>query len=107
MLAQLRTGMTRLNSYLHKIGVVESECGCGQAAETVEHFLFRCKKWTAQQEVMVQCPRTNMGNLSFFLGGKASSDDDKWKPDLQAVHATVQFAMATKRLDADQRADRD
>ncbi|KYK58873.1 reverse transcriptase [Drechmeria coniospora] len=108
VLAQLRTGMTRLNSYLHKIGVVESDaCGCGQAAESVEHFLFRCKKWTTQREVMVQYSRTNMGNLSFFLGGKTASDDDKWKLDMQAVSATVRFAMATKRLDVDQRAETD
>ena len=55
VLAQLRTGMTALNRYLHKIGVAESDmCDCGQAAETVEHFLFRCKKWTTQREVMFQ-----------------------------------------------------
>src|SRR4051812_38097085 len=40
-LAQLRTGMSRLNSYLNKIGAVDSDlCASGQASETVEHFLF-------------------------------------------------------------------
>ena len=41
VLAQLRTGMARLNGYLYRIKVAETDqCGCGQARETVEHFLF-------------------------------------------------------------------
>jgi hypothetical protein len=104
VIAQLRTGMARLNSYLHRIGAAESDiCDCGQAAETIEHFLFRCKKWEMQREVMFKCSRTKIGNLSFFLGGKAASDNEKWKPNMQAVRATIKFAIATNRLDADQR----
>lgn len=48
-----------------------------------------------------------MGNLSFFLGGKAASDGDKWRPDMKAVRAAVQFALATKRLDLAQQATTD
>jgi ribonuclease HI len=45
VLAQLRTGMARLNGYLYRINATESDqCACGQARETVEHFLFRCRK---------------------------------------------------------------
>lgn len=107
VLAQLRTGMMRLNSHLHMMGAVESDvCDCGQATETIEHFLFRCKQWTRQREVMLKCSRTKMGNLSFFLGGKVASDDDKWKPDIQAVRAAIKFAIATKRLDMDRRPPR-
>ena len=41
VLAQLRTGMARLNAYLHRIGASETEqCSCGHAKELVEHFLF-------------------------------------------------------------------
>ncbi|OAQ62543.1 reverse transcriptase [Purpureocillium lilacinum] len=106
VLAQLRTGMSALNGYLHRIGVADSDvCDCGQAAETIEHFLFRCKKWTGQWEIMLQYSRTKMGNLSFFLGGKAATDDDKWRPDLEAMRAAVQFAMVTKWLDLAQRED--
>jgi hypothetical protein len=39
-----------------------------------------------------------IGNLSFFLGGKSASDGAKWRPNLEAVRATVKFAMATGRL---------
>jgi ribonuclease HI len=46
ILAQIRGGYCRLNSYLHKIGQADSElCECGQK-ETVEHFLLACPRWT-------------------------------------------------------------
>lgn len=55
VLIQLRTGMSRLHGYLHKIGAAASaECGCGHAAETVEHFLFRCKRWKEERQIMLQ-----------------------------------------------------
>jgi hypothetical protein len=42
ILAQLRTGMARLNGYLHHIGVADTDqCACGQGRETGEHFLFK------------------------------------------------------------------
>jgi hypothetical protein len=101
VLSQLPTGMARINSYLCKIGAVESDmCDCGQAAETMEHFLFRCTKWEIQREGMRQVGQSMMGNLSFFLGGKSTSDGQKWAPNLQAVRATVKFATETGRLGA-------
>jgi hypothetical protein len=100
VLAQLRTGMARLNGYLFRISVAASQqCACGQAIETVEHFLFRCRKWTAHRTEMLQCTEILRGNLSFYLGGKSLSDDTKWMPNMQAVHATIRFAMVTGRLD--------
>ncbi|CDM26254.1 Probable transposable element [Penicillium roqueforti FM164] len=48
VLAQLRTGMAGINGYLHQINVADTDQrACGQARETVEHFLSRCQKWTA------------------------------------------------------------
>jgi ribonuclease HI len=101
VLAQLRTGMAQLNTYLHRIKACDTDqCECGQAAETVEHFLFRCRRWTAQRAEMLQCTQTGRGNMSLYLGGKAATDDAKWAPDMDAVRATIRFAMATGRLDA-------
>src|SRR5260370_37683242 len=55
ILAQLRTGMARLNSYLHRINASPTDiCACGQPWETVEHFLCRCPKWTAFRTAMLQ-----------------------------------------------------
>ncbi|KAJ5117316.1 hypothetical protein N7448_010948 [Penicillium atrosanguineum] len=41
-------------------------------------------------------PRQNI----FFLGGKSPLDDQNWKPNLEAVRASIRFATATGRLDA-------
>jgi exonuclease III len=99
ILVQLRTGMARLNGYLHRIGVAESDlCACGQARETVEHFLFRCSQWDQCRARLFQQTETKKGSLSFFLGGKSPTDPAFWKPNLAAVQATIQYAIATKRL---------
>jgi hypothetical protein len=100
-LSQLRTGIARLNAYLfHVKAVLSDRCDCGQARETVEHFLFRCRKWTAYRTEMLQCTDTRRGNISFYLGGKSPSDNQKWTPNMEAVRATIRFALATGRLDA-------
>jgi hypothetical protein len=102
VLAQLRTGMARLNAYLHQIGAAESDqCECGQARETVKHFLFRCTRWDAYRTQMLAQTDTRRGNLSFYLGGKAPSDPETWTPNMDAVRATIKFAIATGRLDMD------
>jgi hypothetical protein len=99
ILAQLRTGMVRLNGYRHRIGASETDqCACGQARETVEHFLFRCSRWDQYRKRMLQQTETKMGCLSFFLGGKALSDPPSWEPSLAAVRAVVQYTIATGRL---------
>jgi hypothetical protein len=49
--AQLRTGMARISSYLHKIGAADTDmCECRQAPDTMEQFLFRRTKWDAHNE---------------------------------------------------------
>ena len=110
VLAQLCTGMARLNGYLFRINAAETDqCACGQARETVDHFLFRCRKWTAHRTELLQCTHTHRSNMSFFLGGKSPSDDQKWKPNLEAVRASIRFAIATGRLETTstcRRADR-
>ena len=101
VLAQLRTGMARLNGYLYRINVAETDqCACGQARESVEHFLFRCRKWTTHRTEMLQCTHTHRGNISFSLGGKSPLDDQNWTPNLEAVRTTIRFVIATGRLDA-------
>ncbi|KAJ9481395.1 hypothetical protein VN97_g12085 [Penicillium thymicola] len=101
VLAQLRTGIARLNGYLYRINVAQTDqCACGQARETVEHFLFRCRKWTTHRTEMLQYTHTHRGYISSFLGGKSPSGDQNWTPNLEAVRASVRFAIATGRLDA-------
>ncbi|KAF5724932.1 hypothetical protein FMUND_323 [Fusarium mundagurra] len=51
----------------------------GQAKETVEHFLFRREAWP----------------LLLSLGGQATSDGQKWTPNMDALRATIRFAITT------------
>jgi hypothetical protein len=48
---------------------------------------------------MVAQTDTRRGNLSFYLGGKALSDPEKWAPNINAVRTTIKFPIATGRLD--------
>jgi hypothetical protein len=103
ILVQLRSGMARVNRYLHRIGAAETDtCDCGQEEETVDHFLFRCPRWDEQREHMRNVDREMIGNLSFFLGGKTAEDGHRWSPNLGAVRAVIKFAISTGRLDATQ-----
>jgi hypothetical protein len=53
ILAQLRTGMTPLNGYLHNIKATEMDsCDCGQAPETREHFIFHGVRWSEQRKLL-------------------------------------------------------
>lgn len=100
ILAQLRTGMARLNGYLHRIGAAETDrCDCGTATETIKHFLFRCVKWEAHRTQMLRQTETRRGNLSFWLGGRGVSDPETWEPNMKAVRATIKYAIATGRLE--------
>jgi hypothetical protein len=99
-LAQLRTGMARLNGYLHRIGAVEEDrCACDTARETVKHFLFRCPRWDHLRAQMMRIGGTRMGCASYYLGGKRRSDPADWKPNYEAVRTTINFAAATGRLE--------
>jgi hypothetical protein len=103
ILIQLRTGMGRLNTYLHRIGAVESPmCSCGREKESVKHFLFRCRRWTSFRAPLLECTTTRRGDLSFYLGGKSPTNDKSksWQPQLGAVRATIKYAMSTGNLEA-------
>jgi hypothetical protein len=39
-----------------------------------------------------------IGNVSFFLRGRSIEEEGRWKPELEAVRATVRFTKATGRL---------
>jgi hypothetical protein len=66
ILAQLRTGMSRLNGYLYRINAAETDlCACGQAKETIEHFLFRCSRWDQHREAMLRQSNSKPGILSY------------------------------------------
>jgi hypothetical protein len=56
-------------------------------------------KATERRTQMLAQTDTRRGNLSFYLSGKAPSDPETWTPNMEAVRATIKFAIATGRLD--------
>jgi hypothetical protein len=100
VLAQLRSGMTPLNGSLHNIEATKTNlCDCGVAAESREHFIFHCARWSEQRKTLGVW--TGKDNLSCLLGGKSITDIDDWKPDTDAVRAVIHFTLATKRFKHD------
>ena len=106
ILAQLRTGMARLNGYPHRIGSSDTDqCDCAAAKETVKHFLFLCARWDHLRAPLLQQLGARIGDISFGLGGRSKNlelDPSPWKPNINAVRATIRYAMATGRLLADE-----
>jgi hypothetical protein len=107
ILVQLRTNISRLNTYLSKINVTETDrCECGMK-ETVQHFLFSCPKWRIERQDMKSAHGNRYWDVSYALGGystverdgkKIDGEKDKWQPDLNAVKATIDYAIKTGRL---------
>lgn len=81
ILAQLRTGKSRLNDYLSGIGGVESDqCICGTGRETIRHFLFHCPKWTSHRQGIREKAADRWGDLSYFLGGRSHARNRDGSP---------------------------
>jgi hypothetical protein len=107
-LAQLRTGHSPLNTFLHRIGSTTSDlCECAEGPETVEHFLFYCTRWEHLRVEMKTVLGHQYGNLSHALGGKPprpltndrpTDHIQHWKPDMEIVKAILLFTAKTKRL---------
>ena len=103
-LCQLRSGINRLNKYLAKINAVQSDqCKCGKGEESVDHFLFRCPRWSIYRREIRRLVGRRWGDTSYLLGGWSGEQKDgdvvKWKPANEMVTATINFAMATGRLE--------
>ena len=108
VLAQLRTGKSRLNDYLSSIGEAETDqCACGTGRETIRHFLFHCPKWTVQRQGMREKAAGRWGDLSYFLRGRSHAwnrdgrtllDKEPWRPNLETVRATIKFVQLKKRF---------
>ena len=59
-ITRLRFGKTRLNEYMHKIGLhQDGKCNTCKVAETVEHYVMECQEAGLQDKVKEACRRTN------------------------------------------------
>ena len=104
ILCQLRSGINRLNKYLAGINAVESDqCMCGRGEESVDHFLFRCPRWSIFRGEIRRLAGRRWGDTSYSLGGwsgeQKNGDAANFKPANKMVTATVNFAIATVRLE--------
>jgi hypothetical protein len=107
ILAQLRTNISRLNIYLSKINVADTDrCECGMT-ETVPHFLFSWPRWRTERQAMKSAHGSRYWDVSYALGGYSTAERDrkkvdgeknKWQPDSSAVKATIEYAIKTGRL---------
>ncbi len=74
-------------------------------AETVHHFLFYCPLWVQFGAGIRDFgyKHNRWGNTSFFVGGWSGTNKDgeekMWKPNTEAVWATIKYAVSTGRLD--------
>ncbi|RFU26788.1 hypothetical protein B7463_g9554, partial [Scytalidium lignicola] len=107
---QLRTGHLALNGPMARIHRAESaRCQCGVEEETVRHFVFQCPQWTEQRQALREILGERMGDLSYALGGwsgrinrrtrkQIDGSKEKWKPNINAIKAVIQFVKATGRF---------
>ncbi|KAF2462633.1 uncharacterized protein BDR25DRAFT_248431, partial [Lindgomyces ingoldianus] len=93
------------NQYLIKAAET-AECECG-LIKSIPHFLFCCRRWERPRQKLRMQLGERFGDLSYTLGGYSSRQEggesidgpiERWKPDIEVVRATIQFAMDTKHL---------
>lgn len=91
-LVQIFTGHSYLNAHQSRLGFVpDSSCPCGSPAETVEHYLFHCPRFTtARESFKSTCER--------LIG--------IWPPSVNVIHkshpaiiAMSSFVRTSGRLD--------
>jgi hypothetical protein len=117
ILIQARTGHCRLNQNLYRIGLVdEALYSCGEDEETIRHLILSCPRWKAERRELREAVDARSGDVPYLLGGWGSRKNvttgqlldgpkGKWKPDMEAVKATIRFLEKTGILSYQQTAD--
>jgi hypothetical protein len=110
ILIQARTGYYRLNEYLSRVGIVDkAECSCGSDKKTIEYLILSYPRWTAERRELRAVVGDRSGDVAYLLRGWGTKKDakigqlldgpkEKWKPDIEAVKATICFLEKTGRL---------
>jgi ribonuclease HI len=87
-IARLRTGHVSLNGYLKRFNIIEdATCECGEAKETVHHFLMVCPMYERLRDKM----RREVGE-----GGMK---EEKLLGDYRRIKHTVEFIEGTERFE--------
>lgn len=111
VLIQARTGFCRLNQNLFRSGIHDTpQYDCQQAEETIAHVLMFCERWKEPRLRLRAEVGDRWGDISVLLGGYNKRRDprerskllyepqNKWKPDMRVVKATIAFLQNTGRL---------
>jgi hypothetical protein len=87
-IARLRTGHVSLNGYLNRFNIVDdATCpGCGDAKETVHHFLMVCPKYEKARDQMRKKVGVGGMKLEKLLG-----DHRRIKDTLEFIEGTERF----------------
>ena len=90
---QLRVGHAPLNEYLYRFGKVASEhCpACGEAKETIEHFLPHCPKYAHERWALLRNIRDNSPRLVDVL-----SNPKVIISTINYIHAMERFVERTQ-----------
>ena len=79
------------------------QCRCNRGIETVDHFLFRCPRWSLLRQELRSLAAHRWGDLAYVLGGWSNERKDgpldKWSPASTMISATIKFVIATGRLE--------
>ena len=101
IISQLRTGYVRLNEYLHKCNLKDTDqCQCG-SKESISHFLLDCPNYETKREIMRKrlfdtCRIAHL-DLNLLLDAKQDDEFTDWRSNILTklenfVVGTGQFA---------------
>src|SRR5436190_3659192 len=86
-ISRLRTGHCSLNKYLARFNIIEDPtCECGEAAETVAHFLLKCGLYDKERDRL----RRKVGAQGMRI--------EKLLGDIECIHVTIEFIKGTGRF---------
>ena len=83
IISQLRTGYVRLNEYLHKCNLKDTDqCQCG-SKESISHFLLDCPNYEPEREIMRKRLFETCGvahlDLNLLLDAKKDDEFTDWR----------------------------
>ena len=100
VVAQLRTGYARLNEYMNKSNIAESDmCQCGEI-ESVKHYLIECEMYENGREQLRRkmfeiCGIANL-DMNLLLDAKHDDEYKDWRNVILSELET--FVAETKRF---------
>ena len=96
----IKNRLRRLNEYLHKCNIKETDmCKCG-AKQTLSHFLLECQEFDMTRELMRKpifetCGITHL-DLSLLLEAKEDEEFKEWRSFM--LSELENFVVGTRRF---------